>query len=241
VSVSRGCIRDTKGEETGTDQEEIERNRREKVATKNDDAQIPEYLWAEHLISDYLWKNKDGSVRVWREEEVRNLPCVMQALQKVAFSFWKRKLRREFETYLGPKVRSMHKRFPMRLSQRKHYPQEEGMGNLLQSGRICRLFNSELESVRKYVGRDQWFYTWDVEGHTQYIRWFAARAMKGGVDLEAGADAVARGWRSTWWEWTDGSRPFHWRWPSWYRDRIRDGLEVFFKSSPRDGNANRRI
>jgi len=106
------------------------------------------------------------------------------------------------------------------------------MSGPMESGRMRRLFDSNLKSVKNYFGRDQWFYAWDVEGHTQYIRWFAARAMKGGAGLEAGADAVVRGWRSTWWEWTDGSRPFHWRWPLWYWDRIRDGLEVFFQSSP---------
>jgi len=53
VGVRRGCSEDTKNEEIGTDQEDIERNQREKIATKSDDAQVPEYLWAEHLITDF--------------------------------------------------------------------------------------------------------------------------------------------------------------------------------------------
>jgi len=64
------------------------------------------------------------------------------------------------------------------------------------------------------------------------MRWYAARHVVGGLDLEAGTDAVTQGWRSTWWEWTDGSRPFHWRWPQWYRSIIRDGLPIYFRKRP---------
>mmetsp|Transcript_5393 Transcript_5393/g.8283 ORF Transcript_5393/g.8283 Transcript_5393/m.8283 type:complete len:90 (-) Transcript_5393:768-1037(-) len=64
------------------------------------------------------------------------------------------------------------------------------------------------------------------------MRWYAARQVCGGLDVAAGADAVVRGWRSTWWEWTDGSRPFYWRWPEWYRTRIRDGVKIFLRKRP---------
>mmetsp|Transcript_5392 Transcript_5392/g.8275 ORF Transcript_5392/g.8275 Transcript_5392/m.8275 type:complete len:90 (-) Transcript_5392:62-331(-) len=64
------------------------------------------------------------------------------------------------------------------------------------------------------------------------MRWYAIRQVCGGLDLAAGADAVVRGWRSTWWEWTDGSRPFYWRWPEWYRTRIRDGVKIFLRKRP---------
>mmetsp|Transcript_5271 Transcript_5271/g.8124 ORF Transcript_5271/g.8124 Transcript_5271/m.8124 type:complete len:87 (+) Transcript_5271:1815-2075(+) len=86
----------------------------------------------------------------------------MRALQKVAFLFWKRKLRREFQTHLGLKVRSLHKCFPIRLCQPKHSHQE-GMSDSLESGMMRRLFNSELNLVKNYFGKDQWFYAWDVE------------------------------------------------------------------------------
>lgn len=48
-------------------------------------------------------------------------------------------------------------------------------------------------------------------------------------DLLPGMDAIARASKATWWNWDDGSRPFHWRWPAEYRDRIRDGIPVFFQ------------
>ena len=33
------------------------------------------------------------------------------------------------------------------------------------------------------------------------------------IDLVPGADVVARATNATWFEWDDGSRLFHWRWP----------------------------
>jgi len=35
------------------------------------------------------------------------------------------------------------------------------MGDSLESGMMRRLFNSKLNSVKNYFGRDQWFYAWD--------------------------------------------------------------------------------
>jgi hypothetical protein len=49
-------------------------------------------------------------------------------------------------------------------------------------------------------------------------------------DLMAGMDAIGRAFQSTWWEWDDGSRPFHSRWPKDYQERIRDGLKVHFRT-----------
>jgi hypothetical protein len=43
-----------------------------------------------------------------------------------------------------------------------------------------------------------------------------------------GGDAVARSAASTWWNWEDGSRPIHLRWPVEYCVIIPDGLPVHF-------------
>ena len=56
--------------------------------------------------------------------------------------------------------------------------------------------------------------------------------LKCGDDLVPGRDAVLRAALSSWWGWDDGSRPFHWRWPEFYRERIRDGLKVHFQNPP---------
>jgi hypothetical protein len=63
-----------------------------------------------------------------------------------------------------------------------------------------------------------------------------------GCDWEAGKDAVIRAQRASWWEWDDGSRCFYWRWPGWYMNTIRDGLEVHFPGErPRFRSAQQDI
>jgi hypothetical protein len=42
---------------------------------------------------------------------------------------------------------------------------------------------------------------------------------------------VARTGSSSWWNWDDGTRPLHWRWPAFYVQTIRNGLPVHFKST----------
>ena len=51
-------------------------------------------------------------------------------------------------------------------------------------------------------------------------------------DIEAGRDACERNFYSSWWNWDKGSCPFHWRWRTWYQERIRDGVEVHFSREP---------
>mmetsp|Transcript_5393 Transcript_5393/g.8279 ORF Transcript_5393/g.8279 Transcript_5393/m.8279 type:complete len:147 (-) Transcript_5393:1155-1595(-) len=95
--------------------DDIERTRREKLATKHDEAAIPEYLWCEHLVTDFEWKLKDGLRPIWISEDRDALPQAMRVLERMAFLFWKRKLRREFEKYLGREVKKLHKKFALRL------------------------------------------------------------------------------------------------------------------------------
>jgi hypothetical protein len=59
-------------------------------------------------------------------------------------------------------------------------------------------------------------------------------------DLPVGMDAIGRAFRSPWWEWDDGSRPFHWRWRKDYQERIRDGLKVHFRTTPPRYNVPQR-
>ena len=71
-------------------------------------------------------------------------------------------------------------------------------------------------------------YKWTVKGRTKYCRWHKDHTTTLKVDIEAGRDAIGRATQATWWEWDGGSRPFFWRWPSWYQSIIRDGLPVHF-------------
>eukprot|EP00980_Cylindrotheca_fusiformis_P024767 scaffold12423_cov140-Cylindrotheca_fusiformis.AAC.1 len=75
-------------------------------------------------------------------------------------------------------------------------------------------------------------YEWSEFGKAYYIDWWEARFKAHRKDLAAGRDVILRLSRASWWNWDDGSRPVHWKWPKWYEQVIRDGLPVWFKRSP---------
>ena len=52
-------------------------------------------------------------------------------------------------------------------------------------------------------------------------------------DLRAGRDAIRRIADSDWFDWSAGSRPLHWNWPSWYMEIARDGLPVWWHEAPK--------
>ncbi|KAG7368517.1 hypothetical protein IV203_031260 [Nitzschia inconspicua] len=174
---------------------QTERKEREKAAVKHDDAQVPEYLWVEHMLQDFEWKIKNGERRVWSQTELAAIPEHLTVLRRWALSWWKRNLRREFERYLGEDVSAMAMKHPQVVE-----------------------WNSK--KVR---------YCWiPTSGRSSYVSWYRGRWGLRPRDMEAGGDAIRRAWRSTWWEWDDGSSPFYWRWPKWYRDVMRDGMKVHF-------------
>ena len=71
----------------------------------------------------------------------------------------------------------------------------------------------------------------------EFMAWFrkqhgtAARTPAASRDFFAGRDCIVRAWNSTWWAWTDGSRPFFWRWPSEYQTVIRDGHALWLRGA----------
>jgi hypothetical protein len=75
-------------------------------------------------------------------------------------------------------------------------------------------------------------YEWNPGGTQRWSDWHSLLKSTCPKDIEAGSDAVVRAARSSWWEWSDGSRPFHWRWPAEYIETIRDGLPVYFIQKP---------
>lgn len=46
-------------------------------------------------------------------------------------------------------------------------------------------------------------------------------------DWEAGMDCLRRSRGADWWEWSDGSRLYYWRWPTEYQTIIREGLPIW--------------
>lgn len=62
-----------------------------------------------------------------------------------------------------------------------------------------------------------------------------ARLLRRTVNIDwirTGAAALGFAADATWWDWPLGSAPFFWRWPSEYRDVIRDGLPPRFTGQP---------
>ena len=52
------------------------------------------------------------------------------------------------------------------------------------------------------------------------------------TSVEGGMDAIYRAFRSSWWEWDQGSRIHFWWWPVEYLEIARDGIKPRFKSFP---------
>jgi hypothetical protein len=55
---------------------------------------------------------------------------------------------------------------------------------------------------------------------------------KGVAAREDAKDCVTRPVESSWWEWLDGSRPFHWWWPEEYQHTMMDCLRLWYKGTP---------
>ena len=72
-------------------------------------------------------------------------------------------------------------------------------------------------------------YAWTAKGLKQYIA-ERRKEKKGNMEIrKAAADCIRRSANSSWWEWTEGSTPFFWRWPVWYQDKIREGTPPWLK------------
>ena len=69
---------------------EVDREAREKKATKNDKAPVPTYLWKEHLIDD------DPSGIPWPQHSLDKLDWAMDVLRKQLFRKWKLRLMDEW-------------------------------------------------------------------------------------------------------------------------------------------------
>jgi hypothetical protein len=181
----------------------IDQEGRERKATKADDAEVPEYLWHEHVFED--------CGRNWTEAQKEKLPRAAKVLQKEMLKRWKYKVLSSFLSWLKVKHKS-----------------------------LTALDKRYAHCLEKVDGR--WRFVKPEEGDTLeekrtkglagYKEWWKARATACTRDLAAGMEAIERASRALWWSWDDGSRPFHWRWPKDYQERIRDGLKVHFQHEP---------
>jgi hypothetical protein len=102
----------------------------------------------------------------------------------------------------------------------KYRDELEPINERWDSGVVFNAEEEKYEWAKRDVSKDE------------YFQWRNARLIVCKEDLVTGMDAVARAYKTSWWEWEDGSRPFHWRWPDEYQERIRDGIRVHFKEDP---------
>lgn len=181
---------------------EISREKRERKATKEDDAATPIFLWTEHYFEESTldWKEND-------EEQRLKVEAAMETLREKLFLWkWKRKLMREFNKWIST-------------------------SNDEESG--SRWLRAKHEPGKKTPSKIFYRYRWmDKDGRANYQEWYRQRKVSRLKDFIAGSDAIQRACRSSWWDWLDGSRPFHWRWPEWYQTTIRDGLDVHLQGVP---------
>ena len=94
----------------------------------------------------------------------------------------------------------------------------------------------QLRRYRSYrsgiVGSFQRFMSEEYGKQWQKAMWKSQNRKKKKItevvkDFRSGMDAIRRALGANFWEWSEGSTLFFWRWPREYRRAIRDGLEVF--------------
>jgi hypothetical protein len=91
-----------------------------------------------------------------------------------------------------------------------------------------------VEKVQEITpGLQEKIYRWAPLGRAVYCDWWSERDARHFAVLKPAREVVKRSSRATWFEWSDGSTPVHWKWPPWYQSIARDGLPVWFKEAPK--------
>jgi hypothetical protein len=167
-------------------------------------------------VPEHIWEKhllNDGPTP-WVIKDVNKLRKAMNLLRQRMLRWWKRKVTTLFFDW-------SHQRYPELVSLGAKYGNEVRFGGT------------------KYQWAQNDPYQTALGGRATYREWWTSRSLHAGEDIHPAADAIERTSNSSWWNWDDGSRPLHWRWPDWYMRIIRDGLPVIFdRINPRIGNCN---
>jgi hypothetical protein len=162
----------------------IDQEGRERKATKADGAEVPEYLWHEHVFED--------CGRNWTEAQKEKLPRAAKVLQNGMLKPWKYKVLSSFLSWLKVK----HKLLAALDTRYAHCPEKvDGRRRFVKPGE-----GNTLEEK-------------GTKGLAGYKKWRKARVTACTQDLAAGTKAIERASRASSWSWDDSLRPFHWRWP----------------------------
>jgi hypothetical protein len=160
-------------------------------------------------VPEYLWEEhlREGSgMSEWDKKAVHDLRTVSSWLRERMLCWWKRKVVSSYVKWMKEK-----------------YVIEEWM--------VDRTVKVNLAG-----GGDEWCgygqdrYEWESGGRDFYRKWWKDRLVATIEDLIPASDAIARAAESSWWNWDDGSRPFHWRWPDHYQRVIRERVEGLFST-----------
>ncbi len=154
-------------------------------ATKDDDADVPEYLWDDRLF------------RMLNMEKTSEGLKSLRVLRAAVLCIWKRLVTRSY----------------IRWCKAEYNKGQHRVGG---------------DRVVRY-NRDRRRYEWTAKGLKQYRSSRNQVRAEERLSNEVARDALRRGSESSWWEWTEGSTPFFWRWPAWHMKLIRDGSPPLLK------------
>jgi hypothetical protein len=168
--------------------EGIARENRERKATKSDDADVPIYLWEEHLFDDGIL----GQTLA----DLPSMRLMMDALPVLMLMKWKKKVTSSLFSWI-----------------RRENP---SLRNICQWRHVT--LSSGSHTWKDGSQKDK--YEWQTDGEHKWLDWIKFFKDTCPKDIDAGGDAVSRAAESTWWEWANGLRPFHWRWPPNYVETI---------------------
>ena len=203
--------------EMGETEDEASTARNQKAA-KSDNAEVPTCLWERNLFeSNPKWSND--------KDRFRSACCLLKGAM---MRFWKSLVRRSLTNWIEERHPRVNKDSPPPHVLIRLMP-DQGRG--LVRWRRCNWDKKDGDRLSsEFTGEATRRHTWNVGGLEACRVWWKARMKAASWDLVPGIDAVARASNASWFEWDDGSRPFHWRWPEFYQKLIRDGVNVHFIS-----------
>ena len=147
-----------------------------------------------------IWNERYLQGTKWKEEDLEKVEKALDVMRGFLLRVWRRRVLRSFSCWMRNKGTTQFK--------------EEG----------------ENRSIGITPG-PKVSHKWREEGGRQiYGEWRSKYWNKHGLDLESAADSIRRASEASWWDWDGGSRPFHWRWPEFYMEIIRDGLPIYLSS-----------
>ena len=165
---------------------------------KAGDAEVPTYMWDHFFEESFLRKFRSHIPEGWR--------TALDGFRRLAVRRWRRNLLQSFHRWRSENLRGkLESRFP----------------------RIFRLVSKD--------DRGRPVYSWTKQGKSSYQRQAEefSRYPRTSRTLKIAGDGIERAaghlvqdhpdYFACFWEWTMGSTPFFWNWPTEYQEDVWDG------------------